>query len=295
MKLCKYMKVLAYNGHKIEGHLISPKLFDALVNSKIFFSHPASFNDPLECTIPITINNYEKISSEYIKFTKKSLKEIIGEDIGRMKRINEVIHFGIPLENCLIACLSAKENNDLMWSHYADQYNGICLCYEFPDTKEEFEDKISWSSEVLRMKDSGLKYSAHDVEYKKRPSLEFEDTNLPVEQWKFKNDYNIEDAIFIKPESWSYEQEWRIALMLPHNCKEGFAPGIDTCHFYMTIPKEWLKEIIFGFRLNDEYCQDIITILNENGYKNVSINKIQFSHGTAELSAVPYITTTEKF
>lgn len=296
MKLYKYIKALPYNEPKVNGHLINTKLFDALVNSRIFFSHPASFNDPFECVIPIKIDNYEKNSSAYLEFIKELLKERIGEDTSiRMKRINEVINFGMPLENCLVACLSTRKNNSLMWSHYGDQYRGICLCYEFPDNKEKFDNNISWSPEVLSLKKNGLEYYTNSVKYiKKRPSLEIENTSLQIKQWKFRNDCEINNIVFTKPNFWSYEHEWRIALILPFNCNRGFASGIDTSDYYMTIPKKWLKQITFGFRLENQYCQDIINILNENGYKNVSINKIETNHDTFELSTLPYIATIKK-
>ena len=44
---------------------ISEKLKKSIQESKLFFSHPASFNDPLECTIPITIENHDKKKRPY--------------------------------------------------------------------------------------------------------------------------------------------------------------------------------------------------------------------------------------
>lgn len=98
----------------------------------------------------------------------------------------------------------------------------------------------------------------------------------------------MDNAIFIKPEYWSYEQEWRIALILPLNCGRTFVPGIETKNYYMTIPKKWLKQITFGFRLDNQHCQEITETLKENGYENISINTIQLSHDTFELSTVLY-------
>lgn len=289
MKLYKYMRAIEYD--KDENYIISPKLLNALIGSKIFFSHPANFNDPLECIVPIKIDDYEKNGSAYLEFVKEYLKKYLKEDdsSNRMKRINEAINFGLPLENCLISCLSTKENNALMWSHYADQYKGICLCYELPDSIKELENKVSWSRDVQDLEESGLELWTCDVKYsKKRPQLEIENTNLPVEQWKFKNNYKMDNALFIKPEYWSYEQEWRIALILPLNCGRAFSPEIETKNYYMIIPREWLKQITFGFRLDDQHCQKITEILKENGYENVSINTIQLSHDTFELSTVLY-------
>lgn len=59
MKLYKYMRAIEYD--KDGNYIISPKLLNALIGSKIFFSHPANFNDPLECIVPIKIDDYEKM------------------------------------------------------------------------------------------------------------------------------------------------------------------------------------------------------------------------------------------
>ena len=220
MKLYKYIKVISKQG---EEEIIDPKLINALTDSKIFFSHPAKFNDPLECVIPIKINDYEKNESKYKSYIEKIFKEQTGINSNssnkRLQRFYETINFGIPLENCLVACLTKKENNALMWSHYADQYQGACLCYDIPDDIEEFQKKICWSNEIQELAKNKIRAQIQEVKYRsKRFFLEIENTNLPVEEWKFKNDYKIENAIFIKPKFWSYEQEMRIALILPFGC-----------------------------------------------------------------------------
>ena len=69
---------------------------------------------------------------------------------------------------------------------------------------------------------------------------------------------------------------------------------METKYYYMKIPKEWLVQITFGSRLGKKYCQDIIKLLNENNYKNVTINSIQLSHDTFELSKVSYNSTLDK-
>ena len=156
MKLYRYVKALETeekiaDGALIKTNVVNQRLKMALRESKIYFSHPASFNDPLECTVPITIDGYDTYADQYHQYIERVLSKAIGcreDETDRSKRIYEAMEFGIPLENCLIACFAKNGSNQLMWSHYADQHRGVCLCYEFPDTREEWDSQIKWSDGI---------------------------------------------------------------------------------------------------------------------------------------------------
>ena len=62
-------------------------------------------------------------------------------------------------------------------------------------------------------------------------------------------------------------------------CGVAFAAGIDTSDYYAILPKEWLKEITFGLRLEDEHCKEIKEIFRESGYTNVEFKKAKMAHG----------------
>ena len=90
MRLYRYVKALEPKKYDVgEGNSekpeISQKLKMAIQESKLFFSHPASFNDPLECTIPVTIENYDIHSEEY----RECIGTIIDEIIGKKKDDSE--------------------------------------------------------------------------------------------------------------------------------------------------------------------------------------------------------------
>lgn len=272
---------------------ISEKLKKSIQESKLFFSHPASFNDPLECTIPITIENHDKKQKEYAAYLESIISKRVGsrnDESKRSKRIYEASEYGISLENCLVACFSEDGNNQLMWSHYADQHKGVCLCYEFPDTLDEFEKQVKWSGLVdFNMNNYGLTVQSASVVYQtKRPSLHISNTSLPVDKWSFDSDYAIKDAIFTKPECWMYEKEWRLALTLPFGSETAFAAGISTSDYYAVIPREWLKEVTFGLRLEKEYCEKIKRISIDNGYSTTEFKKAQMAYGEFKIIIEPY-------
>lgn len=299
MRLYRYVKTLEpkkYDEGKgnSESTEISQKLKTAIQESKLFFSHPASFNDPLECTIPVTIENYDINREKYLSYIESVIDKGVGslDDASeRRKRIDEAIEYGIPIENCLVTCFTKDGNNQLMWSHYADQNKGVCLCYEIPDKPDEFERQIKWSDQSrLFINDFKLRFHEEAVTYQiKRPSLHISNTSCPVEKWKFDNDYLLMDAIFTKPKCWEYEHEWRLALILPIGGKVAFAAGIDTSDYYAILPKEWLKEITFGLRLEEGHCKEIKEIFRESGYTNLEFKKAKMAHGEFRIVSKPFL------
>lgn len=298
MKLYRYVKALEIEEKVVDGKItrksiVNKRLKNSLQESKIYFSHPASFNDPLECTIPITIDNYDIYADKYREYIESILSKIIGcpeDETSRNKRIYEAIEFGIPVENCLIICFAKSDNNQLMWSHYADQHQGVCLCYEVPDAKEEWDAQIKWSDSIaFDMKNFNMDYFGDSVVYQsKRPSLHVADSSLPIEEWTFENDYKIEDAVFVKPECWRYEQEWRLGVFLPIGGKAALAAGINTSSYHAVLPTEWLKEITFGLRLDRKYSDEIIEIVNGSGYNDVTFRKAKMVHGEFRIISEPY-------
>ena len=289
MRLYKYIRALETinnSGIRDSSEIIdiSKKLEATVKESKLFFSHPASFNDPLECTIPITIDNYDINREKYLSFCKSFINKRIGNSSSeseRKNRVNEMLEYGMPLENCLVTCFTKDGNNQLMWAHYADQNKGICLCYEFPETIEDFKEQVIWSEMISSdINNWGLEVQCNSVDYRiKRPSLHVSNTSLSVDKWTFDNDYILGNAIFTKPQCWVYEQEWRLALILPLGGKIAFGVGMNTSDYYAVLPREWLKEVIFGLRLKKEYCEKIKNLFKSSGYSGVEFKKAKMAHG----------------
>lgn len=272
---------------------ISERLKSSLQKSELYFSHPAGYNDPLECTIPVTIEDNDTHEEEYRKFYESFLDKrlgLISDDNARRKWTQEMIEFGFPLEKCLMTCLSENGDNQLLWAHYADQHRGICLGYEFPDTDEEFSEKAEWGSMAKHdMGKFGLKLHKDKIQYlNDRPALNISNSDESVEKWKFDSDYLMNACIFSKPKCWEYEKEWRLALIYPIGVEKSFAPKIDTKGYHAILPREWLKEITFGLRLDEKFCEEIVDIVKASGYENVSFRREKIVQGKFEVTSVPY-------
>lgn len=105
------------------------------------------------------------------------------------------------LSKITITCFSASGwNNQLMWSHYANSYKGICVEYDF-NKMNEFVGlmyKVNYSSErpVIMLKDIGLTAIKTD-----------DDGNI---QQGEVNTGSILSYMLTKNKCWDYEEEWRI-------------------------------------------------------------------------------------
>ena len=149
MRIYKYMRVFNPKRNCSNEREISPKLISLIQGAQVYFSHPASFNDPLECTIPYEFVQHGKRCAPDTVLIKKILEAQHGSQFlesDRGIRINEALPFGIPVENCIVSCFSKSENNPLMWAHYADNHNGICLTFDFPN---DFANQIGWSQTAV--------------------------------------------------------------------------------------------------------------------------------------------------
>jgi hypothetical protein len=84
-----------------------------------------------------------------------------------------------------ICSFSEVHNNELMWAHYADQYRGICIAYNFASLQSNLDHNV----EFIR-----LSYS------EKAPTLHSKEDA----------DFLAKRALSCKNYRWLYEREWRL-------------------------------------------------------------------------------------
>lgn len=98
-----------------------------------------------------------------------------------------------------VSCLSTRFDLTLMWAHYAESSTGICLEYDFNQ---------STSNHRIRKMIFPVAYSKAPVEINDL----LDDKNGDLFQ------YSLEAAVFCsalnKSYVWSYENEWRLILLL---------------------------------------------------------------------------------
>jgi hypothetical protein len=114
-----------------------------------------------------------------------------------------------------LASFSETHDNELMWAHYASNYSGICLEYQYDMLSEKFGDTPQ--AELL------------PIEYS-RKLFRVEEALL------FDDPQTAREILRQKKSSWSYEKEWRL---FTRNERQPIFP-------------ETITSIYLGLRIRDE-------------------------------------------
>lgn len=141
------------------------------------------------------------------------------------------------LKTLTVSCFSAGGwDNQLMWSHYAGNYTGICIEYDFThiDGSTGFVFPVKYSNErpTLKLKDLGFQFVKNEK-------------GLDVRQQGKTDILNILQYLLVKNECWQYEKEWRII-----NAGEPDTPR------FIRFP--YIRSITLGLNV-DEVCRRLLT------------------------------------
>jgi hypothetical protein len=154
-----------------------------------------------------------------------------------------------------ITCFSEEYDNILMWSHYANKHDGICIAYDFKKSIElqTLALSIRYDNNRPIISEKELKYCKQEPIIN-RASL----TKLLI------------DSLLIKSDSWKYENEWRVIL-----------------------PKEKLNDdnlfsdsivsIYFGVKVSNETIIDTIKAIKESNHSHIKSYKMKMHDSSFSL------------
>lgn len=241
---------------------------DVLQTLRLRYSQPAVLNDPFEAKPfytgfapdedmrrgysgrfrKVLLEQYESMSNDF----KKGLPFPVFADLMEHNRadvyhifqtvdaeivspLNVMLHESFGQK---IGALSLSEVNDnqLMWSHYADSHKGFVL--EFDGTHACFTRPGIAADDLWQL---------HRVKYaQKRPRT----TAIELD---------MQAILLTKHESWSYEREWKAFRPLNEACCtiEG---DLLPVHLF-AIPPKSLRSIIFGARMPRATRFNVISIV----------------------------------
>jgi hypothetical protein len=163
-----------------------------LTHNEIYFAKCKDFNDPFDCKFHIPFNGNPITHKEKLRQLNPGLseaqieiqtqKELQPENIVKWeKELNKRIR--LETEKYGIFSMSAKRDNLLMWSHYADCHKGICMKFKTTGGK-------LFGCDLL------------NVDYVENyPNLSVYDN--PDYEW-------VRKHLTTKSLAWRYEEEWRI-------------------------------------------------------------------------------------
>lgn len=209
-------------------------LRDTILNNRLYFSSPSSFNDPFDCKILPSFDGTSEQQRAHVehlaelKFGSRTTDEArsmidsaladpLFFDRGYASfQAQSVGELGVY-------CLSERFDDILMWSHYADAHRGICLI-------------LAASQMYADLSLEPVVYPADNA----YPNINFF-TSTMMQQ--------AEAVLLTKAKHWEYEREWRV---------------IDTTgNGWHEIQPEWLLGIIFGCETPPARMTEIRTLAQQ--------------------------------
>ncbi len=163
-------------------------------------------------------------------------------------------------ELSLVFCSSEKNNDILMWSHYADFHRGVCIGLYMPTLHEKLECLTMKVNYVEEMRPINFFSADHD------------EKNLALMNW-----------IFTKSSCWSYEREVRSLIKNENDARNIHKIGFQN----IFLAPSQICEIYFGMNTSDVDIADIKTLLKKKGYDVLKIGKMEAERGRYSLKQSP--------
>ncbi len=240
-----------------------------LVNNTLYFSSPRNLNDPLDCRFKVKINKPENFTNETKKMIKESwfyndelkykMKELYGASTEKKE---EFLRYLIEyLQNIYsgICCFSLTAENNLLWSHYADEAKGMCFVFDKDKLLESIRESNNSKQDLL--KDGKIKYRGV--------------RSAKVKLYKRGDIIYSTDHFFAKTSHWREEEEYRIISQIKEDNR--FFP-MKPLEFnrYRLFDKKSLKYIFVGERMPKTH-RDLIENICKNNFQTIKVLPHKFN------------------
>jgi hypothetical protein len=246
--------------------------FDPLIS----FSPPSLLNDPLDCMPVITLKDLDRhidniaqrnVNSVIARYGNTEEAETRIQNATRQMRERYQKHPETVIDMVLsifkkninadvgILSLAKSPDNELMWAHYTSGHEGFVVGLD--EGNEFFKRR---ANDPL---DCGI---LKDVEYTdERISIDVDNIVIPQE------------LLFTKKNAWSYEKEVRMIRVL--STADKVIDNGNEKVFLFRVPKEAIKEVIFGVKCASEIITSIThTVKHDAAYRDVRLRKAFFTN-----------------
>lgn len=183
-----------------------------LKGAKLYFNTPDSFNDPFDSASSYNISSESreklfdifeqqirgKLSNNLIKEARK----IFGSEFNKIFKSTDYEPFHNSKRG--ITCFSRKNDNILMWAHYANNHQGVCLGFDIDENDEHLENFFD-ESKNYKIFPNGKACRIFPMNYvssEERPLIDMRDE---MKSWA--------RVLTFKSDLWKYEEEVRIAIL----------------------------------------------------------------------------------
>lgn len=202
--------------------------------------HPG-FQEAAKTLFPKLAGNKDKLRKAMVALIPENARKMVetfGQTEQEILMKNQIYANEILRLLCFSDSDVKKEDEILIWSHYASSHTGIRIGFEFPNVTNPFQIvKINYQSERVPIDLTG----------------DLQPGSL---------DETIKSGLKTKSNAWSYEREYRM-LIAPRECV--IESGVDgKSSDYWPIKTEWVKRIDFGTRCSDEEKTRIKNVIATN-------------------------------
>jgi hypothetical protein len=227
------------------------RLEPILLKSKLYFSKPSSFNDPWDCRLCYNLTQLgdaterARLAADFIRIDhehnpgrpaeeRRALYKVLANDAAVLEKairdLNVAMHSAID-EQYRIYSLASSPLTALMWSHYAEKHTGVCL---------EF------------VVDDRFFGAALQVEYATQyPSLAvFADGSQNLRE------------LLVKSADWSYEAEYRMAVMERRFARPGSLLVVDD--HWIQFPPPVLSAVIVGCQMSEQKREELRNLVSQS-------------------------------
>ncbi len=167
-------------------------------------------------------------------------------------------------KNFVITCFCESYKNELMWAHYAEKHQGICVEYDF---RKLFVNDPESIYKLLQL---------YPVIYSnERPSIPVTtdvkgEFHYMVKEGKYSSEDKLR-ALLTKSNVWQYEKEWRLIM-----------PGLS----YQILELPIISKIFLGAKIFEENEAKIIKLASEKKIKVYKMNIHPYRYDFLEPSLV---------
>ncbi|HGY0991865.1 TPA: DUF2971 domain-containing protein [Aeromonas salmonicida subsp. pectinolytica] len=283
------------------------------INPKLKLTPPSHLNDPFERKIP---HGIEAII----------LESHLGHFITESQKANNIHHSEKHTINMLektlgsigITAMSENPDSILMWSHYADSHNGICVGYDISKINNENMRllEIDYSAKRFEQSDitknlltlpSMIETIIDKVITTKSKKWSYEDEHRYITQLNYANEILIVvdkreekktinflesqnggkylyDSLEITYDNDSVTIKAIIKRIIDPLLVEKLV-GYKNISFYKNIDQDCIKEIFIG--CNSEIsAEDVSSVLKDNNLVNIEVNKYKVSDTEFKLEII---------
>lgn len=222
-----------------------------LKDNEIFFSTPSQFNDPFDCQLApklkgLTLSEVDRCWGSYIDrdfrpSTANARATMLQSVFDGLKDYTDhfarLAHYAAeePGDNVGVFCLSEEPDNLLLWSHYANCHQGICIGISSFSIAKMTQQLLKERKVVLFDR----------VKYKEEyPNIPFVNRHMEM----------FCESLLTKAHDWKYEKEVRLI-------------GVGHTGNGALLPPRSIQQIIFGLKCPKDTQLEIKELCAANGLK----------------------------